>query len=66
LALRLGASDRVLVITSAGCNALDYAAGPARCAGVDANRRQTGRLELMRAGIGRVVCYVFFRVCGDG
>ncbi|MCA9161300.1 MAG: DUF3419 family protein, partial [Planctomycetales bacterium] len=40
-ALELTSSDRVLVITSAGCNALDYAlTGPAHVYAVDMNPRQ--------------------------
>ncbi len=51
-ALALGPSDTVLVITSAGCNALDYAlAGAGRVHAVDANPRQTALLELKLAGI---------------
>ena len=51
-ALALGANDTVLVITSAGCNALDYALeAPRRIDAVDANPRQTALLELKIAGI---------------
>lgn len=56
-ALRLGGEDEVLVITSAGCNALDYALrGPRRVVAVDANPRQGALLELKIAAI---------RACGD-
>ena len=44
--------DNLLVITSAGCNVLDYALlGPKRIYAVDANPRQTALLELKLAGI---------------
>lgn len=50
-ALELGPSDRVLVITSAGCNALDYALTGAQVVAVDANRQQNLLLELKCAAI---------------
>ena len=51
-ALMLRPDDVMLVITSAGCNVLDYAIdGPARIHAVDANPRQTALLELKLAGI---------------
>ncbi len=66
-ALALGADDSVLVITSAGCNALDYAlAGPRRVHAVDANPRQNALLELKLAGIRRLEYADFFAVFGRG
>lgn len=66
-ALNIQADDRVLVITSAGCNALDYAlAGPARIHAVDANPRQTALLELKVAGIRRLEFDDFFALFGNG
>ena len=66
-ALNLAADDRVLVITSAGCNALDYAlAGPARVHAVDANPRQSALLELKLAAIKRLEFEDFFMIFGDG
>lgn len=54
-ALALGADDTVLVITSAGCNALDYALqAPRRIFAVDANPRQNALLQLKLAGIRRL------------
>ena len=50
-ALGLQPSDHVLVITSAGCNALDYALTGAEVLAVDANPLQNHLLELKRAGI---------------
>ena len=44
-ALQLGPHDRVLAITSAGCNVLDYALRGARVVAVDANPRQSHLLE---------------------
>jgi S-adenosylmethionine-diacylglycerol 3-amino-3-carboxypropyl transferase len=67
LALELGPHDSVLVITSAGCNTLDYAlAGPACVHAVDANPRQTALLELKLAGIRALDFEDFFLVFGDG
>jgi S-adenosylmethionine-diacylglycerol 3-amino-3-carboxypropyl transferase len=66
-ALQLGADDSVLVITSAGCNALDYAiAGPRRVHAVDANPRQTALLELKIAGIRALSFDDFFAIFGEG
>jgi len=66
-ALDLRADDRMLVITSAGCNVLDYAlAGPARIHAVDANPRQTALLELKLAGIRQLEFEDFFALFGAG
>lgn len=66
-ALRLGQDDEVLVITSAGCNALDYAlCAPRRVWAVDANPRQTALLELKLAGIRHLEHADFFRMFGEG
>jgi S-adenosylmethionine-diacylglycerol 3-amino-3-carboxypropyl transferase len=66
-ALALGPHDTVLVITSAGCNALDYALlGPRRIHAVDANPRQTALLELKLAGIRRLGFDDFFAAFGAG
>lgn len=66
-ALALGPDDRVLVITSAGCNALDYAlSGPRRVHCVDANPRQNALLELKIAGIRALDFEDFFAVFGEG
>jgi S-adenosylmethionine-diacylglycerol 3-amino-3-carboxypropyl transferase len=66
-ALRLSADDTLLVITSAGCNVLDYAlTGPKRIHAVDVNPRQTALLELKLAGL-RNLCYEdFFALFGHG
>jgi len=66
-ALALGPDDTVLVITSAGCNALDYALeAPKRIHAVDANPRQTALLELKIAGIRALAFDDFFAIFGDG
>ncbi|MEO8670082.1 MAG: BtaA family protein [Tahibacter sp.] len=66
-ALALGPDDTVLVITSAGCNALDYALqSPRRIHAVDANPRQNALLELKIAGIRRLEFDDFFAMFGDG
>jgi S-adenosylmethionine-diacylglycerol 3-amino-3-carboxypropyl transferase len=66
-ALALGPDDSVLVITSAGCNALDYAlAAPRRIHAVDANPRQTALLELKIAGIRALGFDDFFAIFGEG
>ncbi|HEY0178215.1 MAG TPA: BtaA family protein [Dokdonella sp.] len=66
-ALALGADDDVLVITSAGCNALDYALeAPRRIHAVDANPRQTALLELKIAGIRKLEFDDYFAIFGEG
>lgn len=66
-ALDLGPGDRVLVITSAGCNVLDYAlTGPACIHAVDANPRQTALLELKLAGVRQLAFPDFFEIFGKG
>ena len=66
-ALGLTRQDVVLVITSAGCNALDYALlAPRRIHAVDANPRQTALLELKLAGVRALDFDDFFRLFGEG
>jgi S-adenosylmethionine-diacylglycerol 3-amino-3-carboxypropyl transferase len=66
-ALGIAGEDTMLVITSAGCNVLDYAlAGPKRIHAVDANPRQTALLELKLAGIRRLSHTDFFMLFGEG
>lgn len=66
-ALKLSANDSMLVITSAGCNVLDYALdGPRVIHAVDANPRQTALLELKLAGIRALDHDDYFRVFGKG
>lgn len=66
-ALNLTDQDRVLVITSAGCNALDYAlAGPAHVHAVDMNPRQNALLEFKMEGIRKLDYEDFYKFFGDG
>ena len=66
-ALALGADDSLLVITSAGCNALDYALdAPRRIFAVDANPRQNALLQLKLAGVRRLAFDDFFALFGEG
>jgi len=66
-ALRIQPDDRMLVITSAGCNVLDYALlAPERIFAIDANPRQSALLELKIAGIRHLEFDDFFKVFGKG
>jgi S-adenosylmethionine-diacylglycerol 3-amino-3-carboxypropyl transferase len=66
-ALQLGPDDRVLMITSAGCNALDYVlAGAGHVDAVDLNPRQNALLELKLAGIRELKFEEFFDLFGRG
>jgi len=66
-AMNLSSSDRVMVITSAGCNALDYLLnGPAEVFAVDMNPRQNALLELKTAAIRGLEYEDFFKMFGDG
>lgn len=67
VALNLSPQDNVLVITSAGCNALDYAlTGPNHVYAVDMNPRQNALLELKLAGIRNLEYEDFFALFGKG
>ena len=67
VALDMGPDDTVMVITSAGCNALDYAlAGPKHVHAVDMNPRQNALLELKLAGIRHLEFEDFFSMFGHG
>jgi S-adenosylmethionine-diacylglycerol 3-amino-3-carboxypropyl transferase len=66
-ALQLTDQDRVMVITSAGCNVLDYAlCGPAHIHAVDVNPRQNALLALKLAGIRHLDYENFFQLFGRG
>jgi S-adenosylmethionine-diacylglycerol 3-amino-3-carboxypropyl transferase len=66
-ALDLGPADRVLVITSAGCNALDYLlAGAGRVEAVDLNPCQNALLEFKAAAIRGLDYDSFFELFGTG
>jgi S-adenosylmethionine-diacylglycerol 3-amino-3-carboxypropyl transferase len=66
-ALKIGPTDSILVITSAGCNALDYAlCEPQHVFAVDMNPRQNALLDLKIAGIKTLEFEDFFRLFGYG
>lgn len=66
-ALALRPDHNVLVITSAGCNALDYALdSPNQVHAVDMNPRQNALLELKIAGIRALDFESFFQMFGEG
>lgn len=66
-ALEFSPSDNVLVITSAGCNALDYAlAGVEHVYAVDMNHRQNALLELKKAAAKNLDYESFFSMFGKG
>ncbi|HCN31465.1 MAG TPA: DUF3419 domain-containing protein [Verrucomicrobiales bacterium] len=65
--LDLRADSRLVMITSAGCNALDYLlAAPARIHAVDMNPRQNALLQLKLAMIQRGDFEDFFALFGRG
>jgi S-adenosylmethionine-diacylglycerol 3-amino-3-carboxypropyl transferase len=65
--LRIDAESRVVMITSAGCNALDYLLdGPAAIHAVDVNFRQNALLELKLAMLRRAEFADFFEMFGIG
>lgn len=67
VALGLRPEHRVLVITSAGCNALDYLlAGAGEVHAVDLNWRQNALLELKCAGLRALPFDDFFTLFGKG
>jgi S-adenosylmethionine-diacylglycerol 3-amino-3-carboxypropyl transferase len=67
VALKLGPTDNVMVITSAGCNALDYALdAPNHVYAVDMNFRQNALLELKIAAIKGLDYDQFFQMFGKG
>lgn len=66
-ALQFGEDDTVLVITSAGCNTLDYAlTSPRHVYAVDMNPRQNAVLEMKMAGIRKLEFEDFFAMFGQG
>jgi S-adenosylmethionine-diacylglycerol 3-amino-3-carboxypropyl transferase len=67
VALELSPSDRIVMITSAGCNALDYALqAPAAVHCVDMNFRQNALLDLKIAGIRSLEYGEFWEMFGRG
>lgn len=67
VALDFRPDDRVMVISSAGCNALDYLlAGAGEVNAVDVNPIQNALVELKVAGIKALDHGSFFELFGDG
>jgi len=67
VALDFGPDDNVMVITSAGCNALDYIlTEPNHVHAVDMNPRQNALLDLKIAAIRTLDFEQFFKMFGDG
>lgn len=67
VALKLGPNDTIMMITSAGCNALDYVLQePRHIYAVDMNPRQNALLELKIAGIRNLDHDDFFALFGAG
>ena len=65
--LGIGPQDRIVMITSAGCNALDYLIhDPAGIDCVDVNPNQNALLELKLAAIGALRYPAFFDMFGNG
>lgn len=66
-ALQIKTSDNILMLTSAGCNALDYLLlDPARIDAVDLNPRQNALLELKKAGLQVLDYEDFYAFFGEG
>jgi S-adenosylmethionine-diacylglycerol 3-amino-3-carboxypropyl transferase len=67
VALDLTPDDTVMVITSAGCNTLDYAlCGPKQVCAVDMNPRQNALLQLKQSAIRNLEFEDFFQMFGRG
>jgi S-adenosylmethionine-diacylglycerol 3-amino-3-carboxypropyl transferase len=63
----IDASSRIVMITSAGCNALDYLLDdPAEVHAIDVNHRQNALLELKKAFIQRGIFDDLFQMFGTG
>src|SRR5262245_9212053 len=66
-ALQIGSRDRIVTITSAGCNVLNYLLfDPARIDAVDLNPHQTALLELKLAALHQLDYEDFFAMFGLG
>ncbi|MGB3514084.1 MAG: BtaA family protein [Microcoleaceae cyanobacterium] len=67
VAMNLTKDDTVLVLTSGGCNALEYALDePEHIYAVDVNPHQNALLELKIAGIRKLDYSSFFQLFGEG
>lgn len=66
-AMELTEDDTIVVLTSAGCNAIEYALdSPKHIYAVDVNPRQNALLELKIAGIKGLEFETFFKLFGEG
>ena len=66
-ALRIAPTDRIVMITSAGCNALDYVlSSPERIDCVDLNPHQTALIDLKLAALRTLDYSDFFSMFGEG
>lgn len=66
-ALQIQSTDRMLMITSAGCNALDYALeNPREIHCIDVNPHQNALLDLKIVAIKNLDYDVFFEMFGNG
>lgn len=67
VAMEIAPKHDILMITSAGCNALDYVLDePSHIYCVDVNPRQNALLELKKAAIRRLDHDTFFKMFGEG
>jgi S-adenosylmethionine-diacylglycerol 3-amino-3-carboxypropyl transferase len=67
VAVRIEPADRIVMITSAGCNALDYLlSDPERIDCVDVNPHQTALLELKLGALRELPYWDFFEMFGTG
>ncbi len=67
IAMNLNSNDTVMVLTSGGCNVLDYALdAPKQIHAIDMNPRQNALLELKIAGIRNLDFSQFFQLFGEG
>lgn len=66
-ALKIGPDDTIAMLTSAGCNALDYALlAPKEIHCIDVNPKQNALLELKKAGIRHLDFDTFYSMFGKG
>ena len=64
--LRIQSDDRILMLTSAGCNVLDYLIdGPAKIVAADLNPRQNALLELKLACLNALEYDEFWAIFGE-
>jgi S-adenosylmethionine-diacylglycerol 3-amino-3-carboxypropyl transferase len=65
--MNINSESKILMITSAGCNALDYLLdNPNHIYCVDVNPRQNALLELKKAAIKKLLYSDFFQLFGEG